>query len=136
MKKLLMMLVVLMGVVVNVHAGWGYCYECRCSKFDRDHLVGSSSQWYCTCGHRYEEHLNASRPDNSSFGGRTVYDGGSSDIMCSDIIYKKKGFFDKGENVFFFISAIAALIYGFATKKWTSSAVGIPLLWFIKALLK
>lgn len=128
MRKLLLMLAVLMGMVAYVYAGWGYCYKCRCSDFDRDHFAGDSSNWFCSCGHRYEDHLNASRPTNTSFSGRTVYYGGSDEN-------RKPGFFDDGYNVLMTICGVIALIYALKTGK-ISAPFGVAILWLVKQILK
>lgn len=128
MKKVFCFSVIALLISSYAFAGWGYCHSCRCNKFDRDYFNGDSSNWYCKCGDRYEDHLNASRPNNTSFGARTVYYEGTP--------VQQQGFFDKGENVFYTILSVLAIVYGFATKKWSSAAVGIPIIWLIKALLK
>ena len=36
MKKIVLVLAVLLGMIPYVYAGWGYCYKCRDSDFNRN----------------------------------------------------------------------------------------------------
>ena len=63
MKKILILMAIGCGAAI-VQAGHGYCYECGCNRFTRDYYRGNSDNWYCRCGHRYEDHLHGNRPSS------------------------------------------------------------------------
>ena len=103
-------------------ASVGYCTSCGCNKFNKDCFASNGSDWYCRCGHHYDDHCFSNRP--VSFAGSTHKN-----------VSPRKGFFDDGMNVVWTIGAIIA-VFVMCNEKRAIAPAGFVIFMFVKALLK
>ena len=80
----------------------GYCSKCSCDKFDRQYLH-EGSDWWCTCGHRWDDHLFSDRPSRNN----NVSFSGTVDKVSQTVDHTKESIFP-----YICIGAIIILIIG------------------------